>query len=370
MKKRFEMLDYRNCLANLPNSVMKYFGMEPVGDTLPLADRFLNKKYKNVVVFLLDGLGTCILNRNLPEDSFLRRHFVESFPTVFPPTTVAATTAAMSGRQPIETAWLGWDCYFPQIDKNVTVFQNVEQDTENDLGEESVAWKYIPYEYVVDKMCKAGKQAYNSMPFLDPCPEDFQAVCQRITDLCNEEGQKYIYAYWDEPDGTMHDYGCYSDEAKEVIRELDAGLEKMCAQLPDTLLIVTADHGHMQGRNACIEDYPEIMDCLVRMPSIEPRALNLYIKEGKKEQFEKSFKEAFGDDFLLLTKEEVYESQLFGTGEKHALVDPMIGDYLAIAVSDLSIFNNYEEKAKFRGVHAGYTEDEMFIPFIVIDKTR
>ena len=72
-----------------------------------MVDNLLKKDYKNIVVLLLDGLGTCIMESNLKEDGFLRTHFIESISTVFPPTTVAATTSVMSGLQPIEHAWLG-----------------------------------------------------------------------------------------------------------------------------------------------------------------------------------------------------------------------------------------------------------------------
>ncbi len=35
--------DYKNCIANLPNSIVKYFGGEPVGDTLPMLKPYLKK---------------------------------------------------------------------------------------------------------------------------------------------------------------------------------------------------------------------------------------------------------------------------------------------------------------------------------------
>ena len=43
----------------------------------------------------------------------------------------------------------------------------------------------------------------------------------------------------------------------------------------------------------------------------------------------------------------------------------MLGDYIAIAVNDLTIYN---KENKFIGVHAGLTKDEMEIPFIAIEK--
>ena len=46
----------------------------------------------------------------------------------------------------------------------------------------------------------------------------------------------------------------------------------------------------------------------------------------------------------------------------------MLGDYLAIAIDDLSIYNTREEAEFFVGVHAGLTRDEMVIPLIVIER--
>ena len=48
--------NYENSIIGIPNSIMKYFGVEPKGKTLPLLDQVLEKTaYKNVVVFCIDG---------------------------------------------------------------------------------------------------------------------------------------------------------------------------------------------------------------------------------------------------------------------------------------------------------------------------
>ena len=44
--------DYDNCLVNLSNSILKKFNVETTAKTLPLADKFLEKKYKNGYVIL------------------------------------------------------------------------------------------------------------------------------------------------------------------------------------------------------------------------------------------------------------------------------------------------------------------------------
>lgn len=367
MKQKYP--DYTNCIANLANSILEEFGVKEDGrQTLKSIEPYLAKGYENIVVILLDGMGKCILEKNLAEDGFFNIHLKNTYSSVFPPTTVAATTSVANGLNPCDHGWLGWDCYYPQIDKNVTVFLNTETGSSNQAADYNVAWKYCGYEGVVSKIRANGGLAYEATPFAEPFPDDFEKICARIKALCNEPGKKYIYSYWNEPDHIMHEKGCYGEEAKQTIRTLEQQVQQLCGELENTLVIVTADHGHMDSKGVSITDYPRITECLVRMPSIEPRALNLFIKEEKKEQFEQEFKKEFGDKFLLWTKEEVLQKKIFGTGNVHPSFEEMLGDYLAIAIDDLSIYSTREEAEFFVGVHAGLTEDEMIIPLIIIEK--
>ncbi len=364
LDKRLVMPDYKNCLANIPNSVLKHFGVPTVGDTLPQLDRLLAEKdYKNVVLMLLDGMGTYVMEETLEEGGFLRSHFTESIKSVFLATTVAATTSAISGLQPCEHSWLGWDCYYPSVDKNVTVFLNTVQGTYDPAAPYNIARTVTPYESVVEKINKAGGRAYESFPFSSPFPGTIERICDRVRDLCAKDGKKYIYAYWSEPDTTLHKRGRRTKEVKQTLTEIEAYIEKTAAQLKDTLLIITADHGHINNRLAFLDKYPEICDCLVRTPSLEPRVLNLFVKPGREAEFEERFNAAFGEDFILLPTERALEMQLFGTGAEHREFRSMLGDYLAIAAGDLSIYFTNE---RWKAMHGSLTPDEMLIPLIVI----
>lgn len=360
--------DYHNSLANLANSILKKWGLSTDGGTLNLLDPYLAKDYKNVVVILLDGLGQCILERNLAAEGFFNSHLAGTYSSTFPPTTVAATASLDSGLTPCQHGWLGWDCYFPQIDRNVTVYLNTDTETGEKVAEESVAWKYCWYPSVINRIKAAGGKAYYASPFAPPYPTSFDSSLELVKKYCQEPGQKYIYCYCTEPDDTMHRTGCCSDEAKQVILALEKKIEQLAAEVKDTLLIITADHGMVDAKSVCLEDYPGIMECLVRIPTIEARALNLFVKEEKREQFEQEFTQAFGDKYLLLSKQEVLDRKLFGSGTEHKDFRRMLGDYLAVATGDLAIFHSREKAKMFVGVHAGLTRDEMIIPLMVVEK--
>ena len=71
-KTRIGKPDYNNCLVNLANSVLKKFGAETTANTLNTADEYLNGNYRNVVLLLLDAMGTSVVEKHLAEDGFFR----------------------------------------------------------------------------------------------------------------------------------------------------------------------------------------------------------------------------------------------------------------------------------------------------------
>ncbi len=355
--------DYKNCIANLPNSILKKFNVETVGDTLPLLDKHLEKDYKNIVVMLLDGMGKCIIDKLLDENGFFSTHVAGVYNSVFLSTTTAATTSVLSGLQPCEHSWLGWDCYYPQIDKNVTVFLNTIQGTDEPAADYNVARTYTPYEDIIQKINKSGQKAYAVAPFLPPHPQSFEEICEKVKVLCKEPEKKYIYAYWNQPDGILHEKGSNSKETKETLRHLEEMVNRLSKELEDTLLIVTADHGHIDNEVAIIRHYPKICECFERMPALEPRVLTLFIKKGMEKTFESEFKKEFGEKFLLMTVDEAISKNLFGTGKHHECFRQMLGNYIAIATDNLSIF--FDEDY-WESMHGSITEEEMKIPLIII----
>ena len=152
-------------------------------------------------------------------------------------------------------------------------------------------------------------------------------------------------------------------EYKEYRTNMHA-LRAYAQQLEDTLILVTADHGHIDTKYAVLQEYPKICECLIRLPSLEPRVLNFFIKEGKKELFKAEFQKEFGGEFLLMPVEEAIEKKLFGAGKPHKHFRSMLGDYLAIATGTLSI---YFKEERWLTMHGSLTEEEMRIPLIAFD---
>lgn len=126
-----------------------------------------------------------------------------------------------------------------------------------------------------------------------------------------------------------------------------------------------ADHGHVSIKDHLLTDYPDLNDCLVRTPSIESRALNLFVKKGRKTQLKKAFERHFPGKFILFSKQEFLQKNLFGTGTNHSRLESMLGDILAVAVSDAAI---HAKDLQMKSEHAGLTDAEMTIPLIAVEQ--
>ena len=358
--------DYSRSLVSMLNSVLKYFGAETSHSTLQELDAALADKPEKVVVMLFDGLGTAMMERHLPADSFLRSHLACPVSSVFPPTTVAATMSVLTGLTPAEHGRLGWWLYFKEVDDNVSAFGNMLQKTDKPAGDRRLMDVYMPIKPVWERIREADpsvRTAYVS-PFGDYKTRSSAHACRTVRKLARGKGKCYIYSYRPLPDSLIHAFGTSSRKVSSNIRMIDRQVKRMSRRLKNALIVVTADHGLVDVEYLHFQDYPELNDMLLRIPSVEGRAASIFVKEGMREQFREKFNEQLGRDFLLLSKEEVYAQKLFGPGIPHERTDGFIGDFMAIATGNKFITSLTGKELKAH--HAGMTDEEMNVPLIII----
>lgn len=361
--------DYGNCLTNLACSVRRFFGLPYAHKTLDDIDEILDEENpESVVVILCDGMGTAMLDRFLPPEAFLRRHLLRPITSVFPATTVAATTSVTTGLNPCETGMLGWNMYYKGLDAEVAVFRDcLQSDSEETYSPEVAAYteRHMRIPLVTDEvdMLEGCSGRYLS-PFGKGEPyETLDQMFDNIEHLCSRPGKKYVYAYYAEPDHTMHEMGSRSPEAAEIVRDIDRRVEGLVGRLRDAVVIVVADHGHHDVENIRIGDFPDVAECLSRDVTLEPRAPMFFVKPGREAEFEAAFRKHLGDDFELMPCDEVISSELFGDGEENPIFRESLGDYLAVATGNKALLNEYGRELASH--HAGGTADEILVPLIV-----
>ena len=363
--------DYQESLTNLACSIRKYFNIDYKHNTLIYIDELLESlQPKNVVTILCDGMGDNILKRTLNKGDFLLEHRLKGIYTVFPATTVAATTSVMTGLNPVETGMLGWDMYYKDLDKVITVFKNEEKgDDTHKVLEEAKQYKkeHMITKTIMDDINEKGEyKGYIVSKFSSNPYETVDEMFEMIKNRCSEPGRKYIYAYNNEPDSTMHLLGSDTPEAIALIKDFNNRIEKLSNEVEDTVIFVIADHGHINVNHIFLDDYPDIVACLKRNTSLEPRATNFFIKDDKKEEFVNLFNKYFSEYFDLYDKEDIINSKLFGDGKENEIFKDALGDFLAIAKSNKDFI--YGGSNPLKSQHAGYTDDEILVPLIVIKK--
>lgn len=362
-------INYNECLTNLACSIRKYFGLEYRHNTLKYIDDILvEKNPENVILILFDGMGSKILKRTLNESDFFIKNMCKEITSVFPTTTTAATTSVLTGLDPVEHGYLGWNMYVKPIDKTITLFLNTEKG-KDEICEEFIQVKSkLQTKDIIDEINdNKGMSALKLMPFGTNKYRNLDEMVELIEKETNKEGKKFIYAYDDEPDSSMHDFGADSEKVKNLIIERNNKIENLCKKLKNSLVIVVADHGQIEVDNIFLEDYPKIYKTLERTTSIENRAVSFKIKNGSKKQFVEQFNKEFGKYFKLFTKKEVIDKNFFGNGIPNELFDEALGDYIAIASSSNKALLTKDSSPLF-SMHGGNNDDEVFIPLIVIDK--
>jgi len=362
---------YDESILSYVASIRTYLGLSSSYSSNQKLLDILNKKNpKKVFLILIDGMGANLINSKLEEDTFLRKNMLFKTTTVFPPTTTAATTSILNGKAPCENGWLGWIQYFKEVKDFVIPFYGKSFYNKNVFGQD-FAYKAVPKKEIIEELNNKGIRATSVFPkFRDKENTSFKKFCRKIADLSNNSDYNFAYCYWDKYDSMMHKRGPSSKICNMYLKWINHYLDWLSKNISDdTMMIVVADHGQIDVTkpiNLRNTRYNKMLD---RLPSLEPRAAALYIKDKYKEEFGREFKEEYEDDLVLLSKKEVIDLKLFGDRPNHPRFEEFIGDYLAICKKGTVIYSGPKDgKFKQKGMHAGMEEDELMVPVIVYQK--
>lgn len=378
--------DYTRCPINIISSIRKYYKTASAYPTLPKLDAELDKKYKNVVLIVLDGLGTDMLERNLTASNFLRKHLADNLTSVFPSTTAAAMTSYYTGVSPNQHGWLGWSLYFKEFCRTIDVFPNVDSYTKVAVSKVNAAEFVMPYETIYADIAESiigGVSVYtvtsNDITIrgkgkISKYADNFEQVCDAVKAICAEGKNTFTFVQWSSPDDIAHREGCYGEKTAEKLAAISVQIEKLAAKLTDTLIIVSSDHGMIDiAEDIQINHIPQIADCLVVPPFVESRAAACYVKNDRRTDFEKACHTYLGNDFILLPRSEIIAKGLLGGGEPHPKTLDFIADYMLCAIGNVGIKYqtlNAKPKTQHSANHGGLTDEEMMIPLIVIPTKR
>jgi len=383
---KYYLPDYSNCYVNMISSIAKKFKIETGHNTIKELDDILKVPTKNIVVMLLDGMSEDIIKNNLPEDSFLRKNVIKQITSIFPTTTTAGTMSYKTGLTPIEHGWLSLFLYFKEVGESVNLYLNTGAYSRKPTILPNIAENVLGFSNIFERIQEKTKNKVKAYGVSISEARDlfgnitqitydtFPEMCELLKTLCSLDDKKVIYAYHNHPDSTMHHYGPHSDEVKNLLLDIDAEIEALAKDCPDTTFIISADHGQTYVEKVFdLHDYPDLDNTLLMPPTGGPRAFNLFIKKGREKEFKSLVKKYFKDEFVLFSKKEVLEMNLFGTGTPHPKCDDFLGDFWLISTgkSNLCYTTMYKQStSQPMGAHGGLTKEEIFLPLIVYKNNK
>jgi predicted AlkP superfamily pyrophosphatase or phosphodiesterase len=170
-------------------------------------------------------------------------------------------------------------------------------------------------------------------------------------------------------DDAAHEFGIGSDEYVEALGAVERAAVTFLRGLPeDAVLLLTADHGHMNlDREQIIysNSIPELKRG-VRWVGGDLRAAQVYTKATTTEDAFERWQKFFGNTRWVVRREELIARGWFGSKVTDE-VRGRIGNFLVIDRDRGGVAQVPEKHGKQQvSTHAAWTQDEILIPNVVL----
>jgi predicted AlkP superfamily pyrophosphatase or phosphodiesterase len=372
-------------IVNLMSSILHSFGKRNFYKELNGLSSKELKKYKNIVLFNIDGLGYEFLKRKC-KNSFIFQNLIKSINSVFLPTTVCATSTFDFGFPPQQTGLTGWNMNLKETGSVVTILPFVNKAggdlskfdidinkiidfppfTKNFKGTfSSVMPNYLCDTAYTNKVSgKSNMVGYGSIKTM------FSQVKKLIN--LHKRGRHFIKIYDSSFDGFSHDNGINSKKSMNYFLKLDKSFRNFIKKINNTnsLIILVADHGLIDNKNCIwLEDHPKLNSCLSSCLAGEARCVYCYVKPDKAKEFENYVNTKLKKYCWLYKGKDLIDNNFFGLGKPNPKLYDRVGDYVLIMKKNYLLKDRLINQKKESGVghHAGVSKEEFLVPLVVVD---
>ncbi|WP_051477207.1 nucleotide pyrophosphatase/phosphodiesterase family protein [Arthrobacter sp. Br18] len=340
---------------------------------------------RRVCVVMVDGLGLSLLRKYSGHAPFLRQKLDggQRLSAAFPSTTAASLASLGTGLPPGQHGMVGYDVLDPDQDKVVNMLGRW------DAGVDPLRWQ--PHPTVFERVAEELPVLTVSQPrFADSAMtraalrgggfaggNTVQARIRLAAEHLAGSESMLLYFYLNDLDKAGHRYGSDSAEWLRRLEDLDFAMRSLVKQVPpDTLVLLTADHGMVDVEPARRFDYaaqPSLVDGVAHTGG-EPRLVHLYCEPGLDEAGRRAlaarWQEAYGKSAWVLTQDQAVLYGLFGPVAPAVL--PRIGDLLIAAREPIALFDarrTSEAAREVVGQHGSWTRAEREVPLLTLARS-
>jgi hypothetical protein len=340
---------------------------------------------RRVCVVMVDGLGLSLLKKRGGHAPFLRSHLENSrtIGAAFPSTTAASLASFGTGLPPGRHGMVGYDVLDPVQDKVVNMLGGWDD------GVDPLTWQ--PHPTVFEQAAREIPVVTVSQPRFGDSPMTraalrggaftgagtVQARVRAAAEQLAGAETMLMYFYLNDLDKAGHRHGCASSDWTDRLEDLDSALRSLVRQVPpDTLVLLTADHGMVdvaEGQRFDYSQMPGLVDGVAHTAG-EPRMVHLYCEPGLdaagRERLRARWQEAFGRQAWVLTRGEAVAAGLFGAVVEPTVL-PRIGDLLIAAREPIALYDTRRTSAaalEVVGQHGSMTRAEREVPLLTLNR--
>ncbi len=369
-------------IVNLMSTIVKAMGGKTHHHPLKILPPGEIGNSKNIVLIVIDGLGYNLLSKH-GTGTTLMNHLHGKMTSVFPTTTAAAITSYKTGLEPAEHGLVSWYIYLKELGFIAVPLRFTVRggkaindelakhmfDSKNVFDKVKARPFVVAPDILVDSTYTASYSGRaKRIPF-----NNLAGMARAIIKIVKHGSKrKYIYAYWHMLDSISHKRGPESRKTIAELKRVDAAFSLLIKKLEGTgtTVILSADHGQTTippTRRILLNDYPDIMECLVVPLSGDAREAFAYVRAGREKKFETLMRKHLGHACDVYKSEEFASQGYFGTGKSHKRFLDRIGDYVIISKDGYALIDELPgcKPKKVIGYHSGMSEDEMYVPVIV-----
>lgn len=358
--------------ASLGVDIRNPLGLEPSRDT---------------VLMLVDGLGAELIRQYADEAPTLAAMTTRMISAGFPATTATSLTSLAVGAPCSQHGIVGYSFRITDADGPPTSFNPLRWTLESAGGPS--AFDRFPPRVVQQQPSLLELLASDGVDVSYVMREDFResgltraafradggylpansltAIARGVLDIVGAPSRRrrFVYAYFGDLDMIGHIHGPGSPEWIQSLREVDAFIADLAADLPrDCKLLVTADHGMVTSETVIdIDSTPELLTNVETVAG-EARVRHVYSRPGAAGDVAAAWASALDGHARVLSREQALDEQLFGPGRDHA---ERFGDVIAIATGGVILARTRNEKleSSLLGHHGANTAAEQHIPLII-----